>query len=394
MLFLFGCNRFNNDPLGKESDRYNYLSDCQIIESGFPSFFQGYTKGENGYYSTISKFLYYTEADSMKTLPLCTKPNCLHNSEKCDSYIGATYGIAYNDGYIYYNCNGTLEHDHMGTDFYRIRWDGTAKEHLRYFEFNVHDWCVHRGYMYYICMTYGDSYYTDISDSNKCDAYVYRLKLSDMDAKPEMVYFAEEIHKDASLSALSAFGDNLYFMTYGYSRDDENQLISDYIKLNLSTLDVQKMVADDGRMISYPTLLGDKLVFFYGKNDNGEYEYYATDFNGENPKWLITVSEFERVFCDGTYLYVDNAETFGYTNPNRDAAEKVRRFKVYDAELNLIDEVRFESEEACQWGFRTIDDKVFFFAGTNDDGEVVVSYFDKSELGNINGIWEIKQERL
>jgi len=38
--------------------------------------------------------------------------------------------------------------------------------------------------------------------------------------------------------------------------------------------------------------------------------------------------------------------------------------------------------------------KVFFFAGTNDDGEVVISYFDKSELGNINGIWEIKQERL
>ena len=394
VFFFSGCMQFENKSIGSGSDRYNYLSDSQLIKSGAPSILREYAKGEYGYYSKVGKFLYFTDAETMESTALCNKPNCLHNNENCNAHIGVVYDIAYNDGYIYYNTTGTLEHDKIGTELYRVKWDGTEREHLRYFQYNVAEWCIHRGYMYYVCLLYGDSYYGGFSDSNNCDAYVYRLKLSDIDAEPEQVYFAEEIHKDASISSISAFGENLYFMIYGYSRSDSKELISDFIKVNLFTFEAKKMQADDGRRISYPMLLGDRLVFSYARNDKGEYEYYVTDFDGENPEWLITVSAFERVFCDGTYLYVDNAEAFGYTNPDRDNAEKVRRFKVYDAELNLIDEVSFESEDACTWDFRTIDDEIFFFSGANYNGDVVISYFDKSELGSINGVWKLKQKLI
>lgn len=387
MLCFTGCGKDKTEVLSS----YNYLTDCQIVKTSTQAVYYNIAKCENGYYSYAGKYLYFTDSGSMETIALCSKPNCLHDTDTCNAYIGATYNIAYNDGYIYYSQDGDIEHELLGTQFYRVKADGTEKEKLRYFDYRVMDWITHRGYLYYISVKYDVSYYEETNESNKADAYIYRLSLDDMNAKPEQVYFEEEFKEGVSLSGLVAFGDNLYFLSSGQYGESLDTFDMKGVKVNTKDFVSERTALDDGRLLAYPTLLGDGLVFQSEKNIEGKIEYYATDFNGNSPELILTVDEFIRAFSDGSYLYTDNELAFSIANPDYDKIEEVRRFKVYDKDMNLIDEVYFNGASACRWRFVPVDDEYFLFAGKKSNGDVTVSKLDKSQLGTIHGLWELEE---
>lgn len=59
---------------------------------------------ENGYYLYCGEYLYYADKEDLSTwLPVCSKPNCLHNGmEACDAfYVDAEFIIS--DGRIYFD---------------------------------------------------------------------------------------------------------------------------------------------------------------------------------------------------------------------------------------------------------------------------------------------------
>lgn len=357
IILLCGCS---STPNISQGEVYNHLTDSQIVQSKYSAYAYNVTKSEAGYYSYYRNFIYYTDESSMETTPLCVKPNCMHNSDSCNAYLGAIYSIVYNDGYLYYNMDGSIEQEYLGTQFYRMAPDGTQKEKLVYFENKVTDWTIHRGYLYYVSVDYQLSEYGSTVASTNSEAFVYRLSVKDFNAKPELIYQDSEIKFDPSISGVIGFGENLYFMSTGQIDEGIDSFVMKSIKLNISDFSSEEMRVSDGRILVYPNLLGDSLVFQCEKNKNGQIEYYSTDFNGDNPKLILAIDEFERAFADGKYLYVDNKLEFSIANPDYDKIEPIRRFKVYDKDINLIDEVYFDGASACSWDFYLWMTRCFF----------------------------------
>lgn len=144
------------------------------------------------------------------------------------------------------------------------------------------------------------------------------------------------------------------------------------------------MKLDDGRTMFYPTLIGNDLVFQTEKRDDGFIDYYKTDFNGENPELFMTVLENERVFTDGTYIYVNNEFDvyMGY--------DDTLKFTIYTSKFDEIEEVSFDLSEYSGKRFLCLDDQVFLFIEETPLGGTMISVLDKSQLGSIDGVWERK----
>ena len=61
---------------------------------------------ENGYYYvTMENMLVYFDIETKDVVPVCAKPECLHDTYDCNAYLGQLYvfdSIYYYNGYVYY----------------------------------------------------------------------------------------------------------------------------------------------------------------------------------------------------------------------------------------------------------------------------------------------------
>lgn len=386
MCSVYGCASgavSTQGEAGGSSVNYNFLSDCQLVKSGSDSSSINVAKGEEGYYVAIGKYIYYVDGNTMSSIILCSKPNCLHNNEQCNAFIGANDGIMFNQGYLYTFIDADIDNDFVGRELIRISVDGTLKETCFYTEYMPVDWMIHRGYLFYSVKKYTDADYTQ---STNCDAYLYRLSLNSANAKPEEVYYAQEVEQNANIGELVAFDSSLFFWISGNSREDKANEISKTICMNINTCETKEMLSPKGEELFSPKLLGSNLVFGGGVTAEG-YQYYKTDINGDCVEPFIEIKKDEQIICDGKYLYVDNALGLSVEIAKGEISEEdaVRKFKVYDESLKLVDELYFSQNKAYTWNFLPIDDKVFLFGGKNADDRVIIFYYDKGELGTLKG---------
>ena len=75
---------------------------------------------------------------------------------------------------------------------------------------------------------------------------------------------------------------------------------------------------------------------------------------------------------------------------NDNVKSDCRYIKVYDENLDLIDEFSFGSDSAETWFIMPLDSEVFLFGGKGKEGDIIF-YYDKSKFGTLNGKeWEKK----
>lgn len=382
-----GCNDSNNE----HDEHYNYITDCQLTKSAAYPGYYNVTKCETGYYTLASKTLYYVEGSTMQATPLCNKPNCMHNDESCNAHIDLVDNIFYSDGYIYYEKSADETHGFEGSSFVKMSADGSQKEEVLYMEISPVDWIVHKGKFYYCVKKYTDGS-TGLEDVNNADCYIYSYP-TDKSSGIKEVYFAEEVEKEADISSLIAYGDNLYFYLSGMKRDNDKIEVSKSLKLNLSESAVTETVSPNGEQISGPMYLDGMLIFSSGEMEDGKFIYYKTDFEGNNPEKFISTYKGENIICDGKYLYVDNYFALNLSKyiENDEPINKDERYiKVYDSDLNKVDEFSLGSGSAKTWNILPIDDEVFMFSGNSNDDEFAF-YYDKTEFGSLNGkVWDKK----
>ena len=117
ILLIAGCLSSCNKPLSSENSLFNTETKSPAIgkintdglkpDSYYTSSKQGVTIGKyletpyGTYYCSFDGYLYYSEKGNTKYIRLSNKPDCSHNSEDCNSYIGTT-PIGYYNGKIYY----------------------------------------------------------------------------------------------------------------------------------------------------------------------------------------------------------------------------------------------------------------------------------------------------
>ena len=156
------------------------------------------------------------DSDNDQYTPVCNKPNCMHDSLKCNAILSDP-NIEFSGNYIssYGNELFTLGYDEAGNvSVYQIEPDGSGfSEYLNLYQADLTDptglaetsWTepsvlFHGGYIYYI-----------VPDQET--SAVRRMNLSDQ--KEEIVYMNEK--NDPMTYRMKAYGDYIFFQAGGFT---------------------------------------------------------------------------------------------------------------------------------------------------------------------------------
>ena len=250
-LLLCGCSGKNNNDNNTNKDidnnvdnninyvvgdydfSYNEKTDSSVgYEWGYMS------ESHDGYYFPILGNIKFLDSKLENCVPLCSNPDCTHNTEECVSYIyrnGITLSssVYYNDGYVYETGVEEVENTGCDINLYRLKDDGTSFEkYMTLYRLEVNDdetpgypeICIHRGYVYYVI---------PFQSTMK----LQRMKLGSKEA--ETVY--EMTGDRQNLYRIKAYGNHIFFQAGNFLADniDINASIFSY---DIDTGKVEKVV--------------------------------------------------------------------------------------------------------------------------------------------------------
>ena len=250
-LLLCGCSGKNNNDNNTNKDidnnvdnninyvvgdydfSYNEKTDSSVgYEWGYMS------ESHDGYYVSLQNNLKFLDSKLENCVPLCSNPDCTHNTEECVSYIyrnGITLSssVYYNDGYVYETGVEEVENTGCDINLYRLKDDGTSFEkYMTLYRLEVNDdetpgypeICIHRGYVYYVI---------PFQSTMK----LQRMKLGSKEA--ETVY--EMTGDRQNLYRIKAYGNHIFFQAGNFLADniDINASIFSY---DIDTGKVEKVV--------------------------------------------------------------------------------------------------------------------------------------------------------
>ena len=328
-LLLCGCGGKNNDNntnkdidnnvdnninyvVGDYDFSYNEKTDSSVgYEWGYMS------ESHDGYYVSLQNNLKFLDSKLENCVPLCSNPDCTHNTEECVSYIyrnGITLSssVYYNDGYVYETGVEEVENTGCDINLYRLKDDGTSFEkYMTLYRLEVNDdetpgypeICIHRGYVYYVI---------PFQSTMK----LQRMKLGSKEA--ETVY--EMTGDRQNLYRIKAYGNHIFFQAGNFSADniDINASIFSY---DIDTGKVEKVVEN---AVSY---YGIGINRLYYSLDGGVQVY---DFEKKTSEEFIgKIYEEQSMLVSDKYVTVydkSNMQVYDFTGK-----------KVYERNLDKDD---------------------------------------------------------
>ena len=329
-LLLCGCSGKNNNDNNTNKDidnnvdnninyivgdydfSYNEKTDSPIgYEWGYMS------ESHDGYYVSLQNNLKFLDSKLENCVPLCSNPDCTHNTEECVSYIyrnGITLSssVYYNDGYVYETGVEKVENTGCDINLYRLKDDGTSFEkYMTLYRLEVNDdetpgypeICIHRGYVYYVI-----PFQSTIK--------LQRMKLGSKEA--ETVY--EMTGDRQNLYRIKAYGNHIFFQAGNFSADniDINASIFSY---DIDTGKVEKVVEN---AVSY---YGIGINRLYYSLDGGVQVY---DFEKKTSEEFIgKIYEEQSMLVSDKYVTVydkSNMQVYDFTGK-----------KVYERNLDKDD---------------------------------------------------------
>ena len=362
---LIGCSETalqinteqNSDDYILKEDYQNYLNP-----------YCGFVKGDNGYYFISNSLICFFDTTDNQIYPVCGKPDCSHNSESCSAFLSSFYFYPYILSY-YNNAlyvlgweteNSKVRHNYI----YQISLETYKRKRAAYLFDSMgldNIWfSIHRGYVYYL-------YNYDYSLSQKT-ASIYRVKLGNTKKNSsEKIYEFNGI--GANISGLSAYGNNLFFMTSEYEDEAGNGYNTEANILNIHTSEVRK-IAD----ASFASYINDEYVYF----ENNTTEVNRVNINTNEEEFFCNIDGPAYISADSNYIYFDNRQKM-YT----DESFKDRKISVYDKSGKFITEVIPKNpKDDCYFG----GDDIMIFKETvtgevtESDGLKNFYVLDKSQL--------------
>ena len=249
-LLLCGCGGKNNDNNTNKDIDNNVDNNINYVVGDYDFSYNektdspvGYEWGDmseshDGYYVSLQNNLKFLDSKLENCVPLCSNPDCTHNTEECVSYIyrnGITLSssVYYNDGYVYETGVEEVENTGCDINLYRLKDDGTSFEkYMTLYRLEVNDdetpgypeICIHRGYVYYVI---------PFQSTMK----LQRMKLGSKEA--ETVY--EMTGDRQNLYRIKAYGNHIFFQAGNFLADniDINASIFSY---DIDTGKVEKVV--------------------------------------------------------------------------------------------------------------------------------------------------------
>lgn len=247
-------------------------------------------------------YIYFTDKKSMRTVPLCNKPDCLHDNEtnisksnSCNSYVRGDYTKMVGDLLLYEN----------QLYFFRIRKendkpiqylltqisiDGSMRDDVYDFIDFPQFIIIHRGFLYY--STTDNGTVDDKEDSTVSETRLYRIPLEHLDNKPEIIYSSKGIY--AIIGGLLGYDKNIYF-TYEYFADPKLQQYENSLMSYNIDNDKVSMISDKGGRVA---ICNNKIVY-YLTND----KKCLCELDGSNSKILDSIVGIQ--YSDDQFILTD-----------------------------------------------------------------------------------------
>ena len=329
-LLLCGCSGKNNNDNNTNKDidnnvdnninyvvgdydfSYNEKTDSSVgYEWGYMS------ESHDGYYVSLQNNLKFLDSKLENCVPLCSNPDCTHNTEECVSYIyrngiSLSSSVYYNDGYVYETGVEKVENTGCDINLYRLKDDGTSFEkYMTLYRLEVNDdetpgypeICIHRGYVYYVI---------PFQSTMK----LQRMKLGSKEA--ETVY--EMTGDRQNLYRIKAYGNHIFFQAGNFSADNI-EINASIFSYDIDTGKVEKVVEN---AVSY---YGIGINRLYYSLDGGVQVY---DFEKKTSEEFIgKIYEEQSMLVSDKYVTVydkSNMQVYDFTGK-----------KVYERNLDKDD---------------------------------------------------------
>lgn len=341
-------------------------------------------KGEAGYYylDSMNYLIMYFDAKTKKSVPLCTRANCKHDSSSPDCNARVTN---HNSSSIFFSDNNiyVLSSEFTGnayeTYFESISPDGSKHEKVcsigkrdvsegadnDVYNSNVYLPIVHRGY----------AYYTSYNDKQRTELYRIRLAKG---AEPELIYEMQ------TSGAPRGYKKHVYFAAV----DDSNQ--------NSSSGGVYRFDISSGKLDKISEKLGDICTFIEDTMlyRDSDLNLIKIDLSSLKEEALLKLAERCDAYYDGNHIYTDNWMEIVYLKNivKTEGNLPERRIGIYDQNFNHVKDIKPPVKNFQYLHNMFGDEHFMFMRGLMDNSDVLedkIIVYDKSDILTEDGAYEI-----
>ncbi len=368
LLLCTGCSSDKiNININQNSEEYIANEDYQYFLDSYSSFI----KTDGGYYFVTDLKLYFYDTEKKESYPVCSKANCKHSDSDCSAYLSPLKyipmaGMSYYDHSLYilgYEKSGESKRQNY---IYQINLDNFKHKKAAYLfdsssAFSV-DYVVHRGYVYFV---YGQSSMTQGS------TVLYRTKLGNTkNDAPEAIYEFSGI--GTNLFGLSAYGNNLFFITSSYEDEEGNGY-----ETTGNIMDIHSLEAKEGVDALFASYLNEEYIYF----ENDKNSVHRIHIHTNEEEFFCNIDGPAYISADSKYIYFDNRQKMHIEKNFND-----RKIYVYDKKGSFVTEIVPKNPtDACYFG----GDDIMIFKEITVTDEVVESegangYYvlDKSQIAS------------
>ena len=355
-------------------DQYNFI--LYKRSGGYPM-----AESEDAVYLLKnSRYLYAVIKKTGDSIPLCNKPDCMHDKTvgsnsidnlDCNACFPVAQDIVYYQGKLYVSVENS--------GIYEIDASGTTRRQLLPPQKGILRMIVHRGYLYIATSDFIFDWGNHSQEEMKEMACrIERYRLNPWDGKPETVY--EIKGQDSQINQMYAYGNRLWFVV-------------NYLKRNqVYIYDMTAhTVTEEPKEISNGTIIGDRMLVFevpegYDDTMSSE-EFYQLqeknmglikDFEGN----LITQTEipasYEMVCGYSDKIAADNM----FSVISKGVPKEERSVRFYNTEGKLIREVKTENDTMPSLGMN--EDYFFYMKRADNDQGYDVWAIDLHKLDDPN----------
>ena len=337
---------------------FNLATDCQYSYVTDHDYWKNIQSDGKGQYLMQENFIYYYNTAKKTLVPLCSKPNCLHDKETdndkraecnafCDKFNMELSYLQYYDGYVYYVLSNFMRSalPTKSCTLYRVKKDGSKKDAVftTSNEEEVFHWLIHRGVFYYEVPGKQQNG-TDVYDVSTIKAVALSSHMSDKNGK--VIFATAPKYAATNFSQLLAYRNYLCFEVTLVEHHDETEesphIDCKQYLYNIETETMEEIPVPEGysktTLINRVTFLKDKLIlqlFDTAHNDDKTYPLplYSINYDLTDEKvWLDNVPQYMWLQSCGDYVILSDGNLH-YDN--------------IITEEGLLNEVLKDAEQPC-----------------------------------------------
>ena len=366
---LTACSRQSQYPT---DDTYHSETDFQY--TWYPQGLdRNFAESEKGYYfnaiANSRSYLFYIDKETMQTVPLCGKPNCLHYDETDEDRILLCNALLQGSGTVFYSGKKlyviTGSEEEQGREaLYAFDEDGSSRRELFQVPHSSPDrLAVHRGKLYIGLNTYLENMGSQIS--------ILAYDLDSPDREPETIY-KQDFADATTMMDIVCYGNHLYFNLASSSMSDV------FYEVNLQTHRAKEIFpyeGKEGEYYHYKTVVWDNRLISQEAPlyDSGREEkagvILLADLDGENVERGMEI-------WSGPYT-ADDRYLYRWTMFSGVPLTDQPTFQVYDRDENLVAQMDLTRELTDYRQFYVSPGEDVFVVG---DGRLY--YFTKEEIAS------------